>query len=170
MEPPSTSDISAPSRALSEKNIEKLNEFKLELARKHEKRRELIAEKKLEMQQLRDELLNLRKENDELKKSTVLVNDAEIEALRSENIELKSKLERSENLESLSGLNKELKMTIAEMQLELQNLNTEILDFEQERQEYKEHVVALKDVITVSKQMLLIREAQMKEVFNQLFI
>ncbi|EEZ99674.1 uncharacterized protein LOC107397693 [Tribolium castaneum] len=124
-----------------QRHKEELDEFKLELARKHEKRRQIIAEKRKEMQDLRDEVKRLTQENEELKK-TCGPND----------------------LEEIKRNNLELKMTIATLQKDIQNLNSEVVDFEKERQDYKAHVVALKDVVSVSKQMLMIREAQLKEM------
>ncbi|KAJ8951638.1 hypothetical protein NQ318_012308 [Aromia moschata] len=163
-------------RELSEEHKQHLNEFKLELARKHEKRRQIVAEKRKEMDELREEIVKLRKENEELRKSKALVdNDVkqdetnfELERLRRENDELKCILEeKSRLLEESDGIiqkNRELRISISEMQKQLQHLNTEVLNFEKERQDYKAHVVALKDVIAVSKHMLQIRETQLKEL------
>lgn len=162
---------------LSHENREKLNEFKLEIARKHEKRRQILAEKRKEMDALRQEVLMLREENEKLKNERGECkpeNDGnnEIQRLRRENEELKMTIEennkRLETIGCLTQRNNEMRMQIAEMQKELQELNTEALNFEQEREDYKTHVVALKDVIHVSKHMLQIREAQLKEVSHNL--
>ncbi|XP_019874328.2 protein Daple [Aethina tumida] len=158
---------------LSHENREKLNEFKLEIARKHEKRRQILAEKRKEMDALRQEVLLLREENEKLKNERGECkpeNDGniEIQRLQRENEELKMTIEennkRLETIGCLTQRNNEMRMQIAEMQKELQELNTEALNFEQEREDYKTHVVALKDVIHVSKHMLQIREAQLKEL------
>ncbi|RZC40126.1 Macoilin domain containing protein [Asbolus verrucosus] len=127
---------------------EELDEFKLELARKHEKRRQLIAEKQKEFQTLREEVKRLKQENEELK--TRKLEDKTTNDLTA--------------IEDIRQKNLELKMTVAKLQKDLQDLNGEMINFEKEKQDYKAHVVALKDVVSVSKQMLLIREAQLKEL------
>ncbi|XP_060519891.1 cilia- and flagella-associated protein 58 [Cylas formicarius] len=171
---------------LSERNKQKLEEFKFELQRKHEKRREIIAAKKQEMNELRADVERLKEENDlltrdrrELRKENgdlkLLVKSRdngemlrEIEKLLRENTELKERLkDKTEELDRASDVietNRELRINIAEMQKELQSLNVVALDFEKEREEYKSHVAALKDVIGVSKKMLLVRESQLREL------
>jgi chromosome segregation ATPase len=124
---------------------EELDQFKLDLARKHEKRREFIREKRREMEELREEVKRLKQENDELKANrglTCATND----------------------LEDIRRKNLELKVTITKLQSDLQDLNSEVVSFEKEREDYKAHVVALKDVVSVSKQMLMMREAQLTEL------
>ncbi|XP_072399840.1 uncharacterized protein [Diabrotica undecimpunctata] len=160
------------SRELSEASKEKLSEFKLELARKHEKRRDIILEKRKEMDELRAEIEKLKTENAELKASRtenyVENCDEEIEQLRKENHDLKTLLSEKSCIlaesEKIIEKNRELRISIVELQGELQRLNTEVLNFEKEREDYKVHVVALKDVIAVSKHMLQIRESQLKEL------
>lgn len=129
---------------VKEKPVQNLEEFKLELARKHEKRRQLIAEKRQEMEELREEVKRLKEENELLRRQNP-------NNLTSDLMEIRRK-------------NRELQVMIAEMQNELQELNAQAVNFEKERIDYKTHVIALKDVIAVSKQMLLIREGQLKEL------
>lgn len=171
---PGPDDDKRASRELSEPHRERLNEFKLELARKHEKRRQILQEKRKEMEELREEVVRLKKENEELKQASVVNCDSvpnsvsEIERLRKENESLRDLNEEKSKLleasDDIIGKNRELRVSIAEMQRELQNLNKQVVDFEKERHDYKAHVVALKDVIAVSKNMLQIRESQLKEV------
>ncbi|KAJ8939530.1 hypothetical protein NQ314_011097 [Rhamnusium bicolor] len=148
-----SNDTETSSRELSEEHKEKLNEFKLELARKHEKRRQIIAEKRKEMDDLREEVIKLRKENQQLKEGSAAVKSdccsdesaLHIERLRKENEGLKFVLEeKSKLLESSES--------------------RAVFDFEKERKDYQAHVVALKDVISVSKHMLQIRETQLREL------
>lgn len=154
-----------------------LEEFKLELERKHEKRRELIAEKRREFQQVKDELQALKEENEMLKsqKSQVpnpiasspdLKLQGKIENLMEENEELKLQVEKLKillkNGEEVNTKNRELRITVSEMQLDVQKLNSEMLNIEQERLEYSKHITALKDVVNVTKNMLEIREAQIE--------
>lgn len=178
-------ETAAVTKNISEANKEKLSEFKLELARKHEKRREIIAEKRKEMEELRAEVERLKEENESLKASRLDPPDdnlaelhEEIERLREEKVEVDSLRKQNEELkeivdektalleesEKIIGKNRELRINITELQNELQRLNSEILNFETEREDYRVHVVALKDVISVSKHMLQIRETQLKEL------
>lgn len=163
------------SRELSGEHKGRLNEFKLELARKHEKRRQILREKRREMEELREEVVRLKKENEQSRQAPVVKSDSvssdsnvEMERLRKENEALREILEeKSKLLEASDDIiekNRELRVSVAEMQRELQNLNKQVVDFEKERQDYQAHVVALKDVIAVSKNMLQIRESQLKEV------
>ncbi|XP_023023381.2 uncharacterized protein [Leptinotarsa decemlineata] len=164
------------SRVLSEEKEEILSEFKLELARKHEKRKGIILEKKKEMDDLRQEILRLKKENEDLRKLKVTDEQIEtdigksetIERLRAEIEDLKNRLEEKSRLlqdsECIIEKNRELKKNIAALQVDLQSLNTKFVCFETERQEYKNHVAALKDVISVSKHMLHIKETELTEL------
>ncbi|KAG5879174.1 hypothetical protein JTB14_037432 [Gonioctena quinquepunctata] len=176
---PSTSVSS--SKPLSEENEEKLNEFKLELARKHEKRREIINEKRKEMEDLKQEVLRLRRENEELRNSGLAKEletrkedsrNEENTRLREENEELKAHLDEQSKLLQESEFNmdknRELRKNITELQTDLQSLNSRLLDFENEKQEYRKHVVALKDVISVSKQMVKIKETEVQELKQKL--
>lgn len=160
------------------KNDDKLDEFRQELARKHEKRRQLIAEKRKEMQDLRDEILKQKEENENLRRLLEKKSDSmqvrEDSELQKENEELKKKIVelRTELLksESLSEKNNQLRSDIAKLQKDLQSVNADVVNFEKERFEYQTHVTALKDVIKVSKQMLVIRENQLTEVSKSILI
>lgn len=170
------SQAATPEKREARSNEDKLDEFRQELARKHEKRRQIIAEKRKEMQDMRDELLKQRKENEELKKtlrrrSNDEENESEIvkenDCLKMEVEELRSQLTKSYDL---AQKNNELRTSIAELQKELQLVNSEVVNFEKERSDYKLHVTALKDVVRVSKEMLQIRENQIKEVSKTIAI
>lgn len=175
---------------LSEEKRQELNDFKFEMERKHEKRREILDAKRKQFEDLREEVRKLKEENEILKtgksqveqlqqenehlkflmstKQTGGVLLEELDKVLRENTtlkgELKDKVEELGKAAALLDKNRELRISIAEMQEELQSLNGVVVDFEQEREEYKTHVAALKDVINVSKKMLLIRESQLKEV------
>lgn len=136
-------------RQLSEEKQEEVEE----LMRKRQMRREILTAKKLEFETLKREIQELKDENLSLKRTAQMQSGQEELAM----------LEINE----ASGLiekNRELQVMIAQMQHELQNLNTSMVDFEKEREEYKAHISALKEVINISKKMLLIRESQLKEV------
>lgn len=194
---------------LSEESVRKLDEFKLKLARKREKRKEIIHCKTKKMEELREEIERLKQENETLRRVQAVSEEnqslgsgsgnevsEEIRRLREENAALRrvqaisgkddseisykiSRLEQeNETLKMLSRekdhllvesekiieKNCELRIETVRMQQELQRLNNEMLKFEKERTDYKAHVVALKDVIAVSKNMLQIRETELTEV------
>ncbi|XP_030767729.1 cingulin [Sitophilus oryzae] len=147
-------------------------DFKYDMERRHVKRREIIAAKKKEFDDLRQEVARLKQENELLKlnpqNEAYVKMKEDLDRFQNQNrilkSELKDKLEELQKVASLLEKNRELKISIAEMQDELQKLNAVVVEFEKEREEYKAHVVALKDVINVSKKMLLIRESQLKEL------
>lgn len=169
----STDTIDINEKQLREDSVRKLDEFKLELARKREKRKEIINQKRQEMEELREELQRLRDENERLRRVQNLGEDNsdsanEIYRLRQENETLRMLVTEKGRLlhesEQILDKNRELRLQTVEMQQELQRLNNVMLNFEKERQDYKEHVVALKNVIAVSKNMLQIRETELTEV------
>ncbi|XP_050312067.1 uncharacterized protein LOC126747453 [Anthonomus grandis grandis] len=139
------------------------SEFQQEFERKHEKRREILAAKKKQFDDLREEVRHLTEENTKLKSllsSREPLLD-EFNKIVAENASLKQELTcKTQLLEK----NRELKINIAQMHQELQNLNGIAVEFEREKEQYKNHVAALKDVIAVSKKMLLIRESQLQEL------
>ncbi|KAK4873107.1 hypothetical protein RN001_015136 [Aquatica leii] len=110
--------------------------FSEEILRIREKRAKLIGEKKLELNNLREELAKYKLENDELKKNL-----------------------KQNSVFKVPGMD-----TIVELNKQLEKAHGEIAAFEIERQEYRAHVAALKDIIAVSKQLLLIKENQTKEL------
>lgn len=161
--------------------------FKQELARKHEKRRQLIVEKKKEMMDLRDELIKEKGENERLRRllkenrstsdddnvssksqKTDEPSDVNIADIKEENEELRNEVEKLKLMlrekDIIADKNRELRISLAQMQKELQNVNTQIISFEKERIDYQEHVTALKDIIRVTKEMLRVRESQIDEV------
>lgn len=163
---------------LSEDSIKKLDEFELELARKREKRKEILSQKKKEMEELREEVQRLKEENEALRRvqhqhsssSSEENNDLvyEVSRLRQDNETLKMLVQEKGRLllesEKIIETNRELRVETVDLQQELQRLNNVILNFEKEKQDYKAHVVALKEVIAVSKNMLQIRETELTEV------
>lgn len=49
-------------------------------------------------------------------------------------------------------------------------MNKQISESEQQKDEYIKHIAALKDIIKISKQMILIREGELKEVWYRIII
>lgn len=194
-----------------------LRDFKRDLHEKHEKGRQIIAQRRKEMMDIQEELEQQKRINDELRQritqgdsssasnaefkmykqnqeriQTLLTENAElketiknmkhqnknedenIDELQKENSEIKQVMiemkEQLKKYDEIAEMNKELRISISQIQDELQSVNVEVLSFEHERQEYKTHVIALKDVIKVSKEMLNIRENQIQEVSTNIFI
>lgn len=158
---------------------EDLIKFKQELAEKHGIRRQLIAEKKKEMSDLREELFKEKEENERLRRllqqnrsaksqETDIPDVIAISSIKEENEELRNEVEKLKLIlrekDMITDKNKELRISLAEMQKELQNVNSQIISFEKERIDYQEHVTALKDIIRVTKEMLRVRESQIEEV------
>lgn len=172
----SSSEPAKQTDASEQRNDDKLDEFRQDLARKHERRRQILAEKRKEMQDLRMELSQQKEENEKLRNALNKNNGSDynaeyemhIEKLKQENDEMRKKVVelRTELLrsETISEKNNELRSSIAELQKELQSVNAEVVNFEKERMDYQTHVTALKDVVRVSKEMLKIRESQLNEV------
>lgn len=144
-----------PRHQLSEEKQEEVEEFEAELMRKRQMRREILTAKKLEFETFKREIQELKEENLLLKQAVQTSSSMETNEQDMSGITETS---------SLIDKNRELQVMIAQMQVELQNLNTCMADFEKEREEYKAHISALKEVINISKKMLLIRESQLKEV------
>lgn len=167
------SSVSISLNTLSAEKRQELNEFKFDMERKHEKRRLILDAKKKQFDDLRETVKSLTEENEHMRllmstKNPGGVLAEELDRVLSENCVLRGQLkDQTEELDKTTVLlekNRQLRINFAEMQTELQSLNSVVVDFEKEREEYKAHVVALKDVISVSKKMLLIRESQLTEV------
>ncbi|XP_017786049.1 PREDICTED: uncharacterized protein PFB0145c isoform X1 [Nicrophorus vespilloides] len=151
---------------------EDLINFRRELELKQQKRRELIEEKRKEMMDLREEVQRLQKENEDLKQVRSGCDHVkEIAQLKDENDDLKVEIEKWKielrNMADVAAKNRELRLSISEMQGEVQRVNSELVAIEQERLEYGNHITALKDVVRVTKNMLEIRENQIEELKNK---
>ncbi|XP_044750919.1 trichohyalin [Coccinella septempunctata] len=152
------------------------DEFSEEFNKKRDKRKQILEQKRKEIQGIREELNILRQENERLRNSQTQERsegeDGQIEFLRRQNQSLREELlemrSREENVADIMEKNKELRISVSEMQNELQKMNSSLLDFEDQKGDYKRHVVALKDVIKVSKELLQIRETELKELKEKL--
>ncbi|KAF5300703.1 hypothetical protein FQA39_LY11065 [Lamprigera yunnana] len=102
----------------------------------------------VDIQTLRERRIKIigekKKEMDQLRE--------DVERYKRENEELKKKTDNA------------VHETTLKLQKELESAKNEIANFESERKEYREHVIALKDVVSVSKQLLMLKENQMKEL------
>ncbi|XP_044735061.1 myosin-10-like [Chrysoperla carnea] len=165
---------------------EKLEIFKKHLEEKRLERQSILSAKKREFDQLRTDLEQQKIQNrilsEKLKElasgnsvtidnneiSKVVLLESNVEELAKENERLKSQLqtfiEEKQNTEEILKKNKELQIEQASLQHELQSLNKQISESEQQKEEYIKHIAALKDIIKISKQMILIREGELKEL------
>ncbi|XP_013194955.2 thyroid receptor-interacting protein 11 [Amyelois transitella] len=126
-----------------EKALEKERKSKLELYESNKHLRELLANNKIDI----PESLQSNKENLELT-NTILQMKEEFENLRSNNIKLRKDL--------------------AESNSSLQNAFTDIAELNAQNIESMKHINALKEVVTVSKTMINLREQQLSELKNKL--
>lgn len=143
--------------------------FAEEFDKKRDKRKQILEQKRKEIQGIREELNILRRENERLRNNQTQENENEqVEFLQRQNQSLQEQIaelrKREENVGDITEKNRQLRISVSEMQSELQRMNSSLLDFEQQKEDYKRHVVALKDVIKVSKELLQIRETELKEV------
>ncbi|XP_045464640.1 intracellular protein transport protein USO1 [Harmonia axyridis] len=150
--------------------------FAEEFDRKRDKRKQILEQKRKEIQGIREELDILRKENEKLRNQQSnqqnTQENEELAFLRRQNQSLREEIleirQREESVEDIREKNTQLRISVSEMQSELQKMNSSLLDFEEQREDYKRHVVALKDVIKVSKELLQIRETELKDLKEKL--
>lgn len=160
-------------RQLIEEKRKEMQSLRDEVAKQKKENEELrslfmegnsdLAQKflQLENERLREELTELQEKL--ILKDAGAVTDINLDnqRMKEELVNLRDKLSQ---YESVVAKNTKLQTHIAELQKDLQCVNAEIASFEKERLDYQLHVTALKDVVKVSKQMLQIRENQIKEV------
>ncbi|KAL0280205.1 UNVERIFIED_CONTAM: hypothetical protein PYX00_001574 [Menopon gallinae] len=114
----------------------------------------------------------LRSENDRLRTKVQALDD-EIRSLKSSVIQLKSDYKEEKRLHertskdkmTLQTENEEQAQMLKEMELEKERMWA---DYDREKIEVNKRTTALKDVVEISRQMLLIRETQVKELKKKL--
>lgn len=149
-------------------------EFKKQLAVKREQRREIIAKHREEKEILK-KTLNIeiqakeitleenKKLKEILKQHNIAYDDIEINNEEDTNImTIVKKLQ--EELEVFKENNKILRKELAESNLSLQSANSDIANLNFQNIESMKHIKALKEVVTVSKTMIGLREQQLHEV------
>lgn len=126
------------------KTHQSLDEFKQELKIKRELRQSAIAGLKKEILDLRQRLMD---------EKTIKENN------------FCEKMDQTTSTDDLSDFfNFSLRKQLAESQLELQLANSDILTLTEETDVLKKQVFSLKEVITISKTMISIREEQVDQV------
>lgn len=126
------------------KTHQSLDEFKQELKIKRELRQSAIAGLKKEIFDLRQRLMDEKI----IKKNNFC-----------------EKMDQTTSTDDLNDyFNLSLRKQLAESQLELQQANSDILTLTEETDVLKKQVFSLKEVITISKTMISIREEQVDQV------
>lgn len=168
-------------RTLSPQKAKELAEFRKELAIKRKARVKLISEKSNEMEALREAL----KEEKRLREEAVDENTAlraliaantrpapdtnesarEADSGSQEHNRMTGLVEELEKqVTEVRELNRTIRWELSESNYALQGANTETALLNKENFELKNQITALKEVKKVSKEMLEIRETQLKQV------
>lgn len=173
-------------RTLSPQKAKELAEFRKELAIKRKARVKLISEKSNEMDNMREALKEERRLREEaVAENTALraliaantlpaldtnVSGAEADSGSQEHNRLTALVSELENqVTEVRELNRTIRRELSEANYALQGANTETALLNKENFELKNQISALKEVKKVSKEMLDIRETQLKQV-RPLFI
>lgn len=153
---------------------EEMNEFRKQLDIKREQRRQILARHRAEKEELEKSLQNEKAEKLELYESNKLL----CELLSKNNIEipdnllhLKGNCELTDALvhmraefEDLKENNLRLRKNLSETNQALQGAYSEIADLNEQNTESIKQIRALKEVVTVSKTMISLREQQLNDV------
>lgn len=153
---------------------EEMNEFKRQLTIKREQRKEILARHRAEKEELERSLQSEKAAKLELCES----NKQLCELLMKNNIEVPENLMASkENSELTNTLmqmreefiiikanNTKLRKDLAETNSALQSANSDIADLNAQNTEFIKQIRALKEVVSVSKTMISLREEQLNEV------
>lgn len=168
----SPSDISGASdNKITEEKAERreqtLEEFKEELRIKREKRQSAIADLRNEITSLRQQLSEEKEVNRRMKQEKMCGTSANAESVETEEIleDIATAIAENDEPEQVqSRSNITLKRELANVQLSLQLANSEILSLQAELSVRQKQTDTLKEVNTVSKQMIKIREDQLNQV------
>lgn len=166
----SPSDISSVSdNKNKEENAERkeqtLEEFKEELRIKREQRQNAIGDLRNEITSLRQQLSEEKEVNRRLKQERMCGTSGNSESVETEEILEDIATAIAENVEpEVPSSNITLKRELANVQLSLQLANSEILSLQAELSVRQKQTDTLKEVNTVSKQMIKIREDQLNQV------
>ncbi|CAG9788147.1 unnamed protein product [Diatraea saccharalis] len=156
---------------------DEMNEFRKQLNIKREQRRQILDRHKNEKLELEKALSNERKsrlefsETNKLLRELLLKNNIEIpeNLLSNENAELSSTIaQMRDEFENLRTNNNQLRRDLAESNNTLQKAYSDIADLNSQNIESLKHICALKEVVSVSKTMIALREQQLDELKNKL--
>lgn len=150
-----------------EKREQTLEEFKEELRIKREKRQSAISDLRNEMASLRQQLAEQKEINRQLKQGNNCGQSTTSPNLESEDIfdDISAAISGNDEAEQVHNRsNITLKRELANVQLSLQLANSEVLSLQAELNVRQKQTDTLKEVNTVSKQMIQIREDQLNQV------
>lgn len=165
----STSD-----EARTKSKEDEMIEFRQQLSIKREQRRQILARHRAEKEELEKSMQNEKMSKMQfqhtnqllrellIKNNIVIPEDLQCSA---EDLELMSTIaQMREEFEKLRTSNKKLKKDLAESNNTLQNANSDIADLNEQNIESMKQISALKEVVSVSKTMMALREQQLAEV------
>lgn len=153
---------------------EEMEEFRRQLEIKREQRREILNRHKSEKQELEKALESERKLRLEVYETNKMLR----ELLTRNSIDIPGDLQNTrevadvttiidkmtEEFETLKANNNRLRRDLAESNRALQGANSDIADLQTQNTESIKHINALKEVVSVSKTMINLREGQLNEV------
>lgn len=153
---------------------EEMNEFKKQLSLKREQRREILARHRAEKEELERSLQREKAAVIELSESNKMLR----ELLTKNNIEIPNNLKTDKGESALTETllkmreefilikvnNTQLRKDLAETNSALQSAYSDIADLNVQNTESMKQIQALKEVVSVSKTMISVREQQLNEV------
>ncbi|CAB3255791.1 unnamed protein product [Arctia plantaginis] len=157
---------------------EEMNEFKKQLSLKREQRREILARHRAEKEELERSLQREKAAVIELCESNKILR----ELLTSNSIEIPKNLQTDKGESALTETllkmreefilikvnNTQLRKDLAETNSALQSAYSDIADLNYQNTESMKQIQALKEVVSVSKTMINLREEQLNELKNKL--
>lgn len=160
--------------ARAKAKAEEMEEFRRQLEIKREQRREILNRHKTEKQELEKALESERKSKLEVYETNRMLR----ELLTRNRIDIPEDLQNTrevaditaiidnmnEEFEVLKANNNRLRRELAESNHALQGANSDIADLQTQNTESIKHINALKEVVSVSKTMINLREGQLNEV------
>lgn len=158
----------------AKKKEEEMNEFRKQLNIKREQRKEILSRHRKEKLELEHSLRNEIKSKLELVECNKLLR----ELLTNNNIEIPEEMEATnessevakvihqmkEEIENLKCMNNKLRCELARSNNDLQSAYSDIADLSAQNTESIKQITSLKEVITVSKTMINLREEQLNQV------
>ncbi|XP_046968002.1 reticulocyte-binding protein homolog 1-like [Vanessa cardui] len=172
-------DIISDDEETRTKNKEKeMNEFRKQLSIKREQRKEILARHRSEKKDLENALQNEKETKIQLCETNRLLR----ELLKKNNIEIPENIETVDEksyisesitqmraeIEKLKSNNNKLRCDLANSNHALQTAYTDIAELSAQNTESIKQVNALKEVITVSKTLINLREQQLTELKDKL--
>ncbi|GBP71994.1 hypothetical protein EVAR_38673_1 [Eumeta japonica] len=152
--------------------------FKEQLAIKREQRRAILARHRAEKESLKKCLENEQKARRDLSEENKLLRellmkhdiDIDLSYREKEEVSIHDTIKSMrEEFDVLRENNKRLRKELAESNLSLQQTNTDLTSLQCQNIEFTKQISALKEVITVSKTMIKLREQQLNEPLKTIF-